>query len=171
MKTLLMASLSILVLLISVLVSMDASAQDSPPLLVKPAVKTSEKLNAAMFDFIAGTLNAGRVIPPLECSVRIREIKQERKFSTGTKLVEMLEITYRSNSFDLGEQKMYFPMGSRVGRQQKVNQFSGVVEEIHLEADDRLNSHFIFQHDGSGHISFMTFENDLMIAPCRLKRH
>lgn len=143
---------------------------DELPLLIKPNAATNEYLNLKLFEFVAATINSGRILAPLDCRVRVREIKQERKFSSGTRLVEMLEITYDSNTFNLGEQKAYFPMGTKVGRQQKVSDIAGVVEEIVLEADDRLNSKFIFQHDGRGHLAYLSFENDLSTAPCHQRR-
>lgn len=119
--------------------------------------------------FIAETLHSGKPLLNLDCQVRINEIKQERKFSDGIRIVEMLEINYRSGLIHMPEQRFFFPLGSNVTRSVKTSQRSGVVEEIQLETDDLVNSRFVFQHSGRGNIASMTYENDLMTNPCLVR--
>ena len=128
-------------------------------------------MDVALLTFIAETLHAGKPALNLDCEVRVREIKQERKFSDGVKIIEMLEIIYRGAVTDSSPQKAYFPIGSNIVKAQKVSAFSGTVEEFQLEAGDLANSRFTFQHNGRGEIISMSFEDDLKTLPCRLKPH
>lgn len=133
------------------------------------ASRKIQPMSVEMMTFVAETLHVGRPALNLSCEVRVREIKQERKFSDGVKIVEMLEIIYRGAVVDPSEQKAYFPVGSIITKTEKVSSFSGTIEEIQLESDDLANSRFIFQHNGRGEIVWMSFENDLTTLPCRLK--
>lgn len=128
-----------------------------------------QPMDVELMTFIAVTLHAGKPALNLDCEVRVREIKQERKFSDGIKIVEMLEIIYRGAVFNPIQQKAYFPLGSIVTKAQKVSAFSGTVEEFQLEAGDLANSRFTFQHNGRGEIVTMIFEDDLKTLPCRLR--
>lgn len=128
-----------------------------------------QPMSTELMTFIAITLHAGKPALNLDCEVRIREIKEERKFSEGTKIVEMLEIVYRGAIFNPTAQKAYFPVGSIVTKSQKVSAFSGTVEEFQIESGDLANSRFTFQHNGRGELVAMSFEDDLKTLPCRLK--
>ncbi len=128
-----------------------------------------QPMNIELMSFIAQTLHAGKPALNLDCEVRVREIKQERKFSDGVKIIEMLEVIYRGAVTNPTPQKAYFPVGSVIVKAQKVSAFSGTVEEIQLEAGDLANSRFTFQHNGRGEIVSMSFEDDLKTLPCRLK--
>lgn len=139
-------------------------------ILVLPNTKRKiQPMNIALMSFIAETLHVAKPALNLSCSVKIREIKQERKFSDGIRIVEMLEIIYKSSFLNTLEIKAYFPTGSSITREVKVSAFSGTVEEIQLESDDLANSRFVFQHNGLGEIVWMSFEDDLKTVPCRLK--
>lgn len=128
-----------------------------------------QPMNVELMTFIAETLHAGKPALNLDCEVRVREIKQERKFSDGVKIIEMLEIIYRGAVTNPSPQKAYFPIGSIIIKAQKVSAFSGTVEEFQLESGDLANSRFTFQHNGRGEIISMNFEDDLKTLPCRLK--
>ena len=128
-----------------------------------------QPMNIELMTFIARTLHAGKPALNLDCEVRVREIKQERKFSDGVKIIEMLEIIYRGAVTNPSPQKAYFPVGSVIVKAQKVSVFSGTVEEFQLEAGDLANSRFTFQHNGRDEIIWMSFEDDLKTLPCRLK--
>ena len=119
--------------------------------------------------FIAEILHANKPALNLDCEVKVKEIKQERKFSDGIRIVEMLEIKYRSSLVDYQEQLIFFPLQSLIKIQNKNSGFSGTVEEFELQSDDLANSRFIFQHDGRGNLIWMSFENDLKTVPCGLK--
>lgn len=138
-------------------------------LVFAKANRRIEPMNIEIMTFISETLHVGKPALNLNCEVIVREIKQERKFSDGIKIVEMLEIIYRSSLFNTPEQKAYFPIGSAITREEKVSNFSGPIEEIQLESDDLANSRFIFQHNGRGEIIWMSFADDLKTLPCRLK--
>ena len=128
-----------------------------------------DKLDVNLMSFISTTLHISKPARNLDCEVQVNEIKQERKFSDGVHIVEMLEVVYRSYLLGRHEQKIYFPVGSKVTRDVKNSKFSGTVEEIQLEADDIVNSRFIFQHNGMKEIIWMTYEDDHKTVPCRLK--
>lgn len=128
-----------------------------------------QPMNIELMTFIAQTLHAGKPALNLDCEVRVREIKQERKFSDGVKIIEMLEIIYRGAVTNPSPQKAYFPVGSVIVKAQKVSAFAGTVEEFQLESGDLANSRFTFQHNGRGEIVSMSFEDDLKMLPCRLK--
>lgn len=139
-------------------------------ILVFPSTKKVEtKLDSEMMRFVAETLHAGKLAVHLACEVRVREFNQERKFSDGVRIVEMLQIRFLSGMMGRPENVIYFPVGSPLTKEVKVSQYSGPVEEIQLEAEDVANSRFIFQHNGRGEIVHMSFENDLMTLPCRLQ--
>ena len=119
--------------------------------------------------FVSDTLYLGKPALNLRCDVKVREITEERRFSDGMKRIQMLEVIYKTNYFNLPEEKMFFPIGSQVTKEMKVSKFAGSVEEIQLLSDDLTNSRFIFQHNGRGEIIWMSFEDDQKIAPCALK--
>ena len=129
----------------------------------------SQPLTTQKMSFIAETLHANKPALNLDCEVKVKEIKQERKFSDGIRIVEMLEIRYRSSLLDYQEQLVFFPLQSLIKIQNKNSGFSGTVEEFELQSDDLANSRFIFQHDGRGNLIWMSFENDLKTIPCGLK--
>ena len=118
--------------------------------------------------FVSDTLHLGKPALNLGCDVKVREMVEERKFSDGVRRVEMLEIIFKTQSFNLPEEKMYFPIGSKLTQSVKVSKFAGTVEEIQLEAEDLVNSRFIFQHNGRGEIVWMSYEDDHKTTPCRL---
>lgn len=116
--------------------------------------------------FISNTLYNGKLASHLDCEFKVREIKKEQKFLSGIKIVEMLQIKYRSSKFNSHEQTLYFPVGGKLVIQNKNSQFAGPVEEIQLHADDMPNNLFIFQHDGQGRITWASFVNDQVTIPC-----
>ena len=139
-------------------------------LIFADANKVVQPMDVKQMLFISETLHSAKTALNLDCDVKVREIKKEQKFSDGIHIVEMLEIIYRSKLWGLPEQKSYFPLNTTTfTKSQKNSKFSGVVEEIQLEADDMENSRFIFKHDGRGEIVWMTYEDDFRTVPCRLK--
>jgi len=119
--------------------------------------------------FISRLLYNGKLANSLDCEIKIQEIKKEQKFLTGTKIVEMLEIKFRSSKFNSRENILYFPVGGKLSTQNKNSQFAGPIEEVQLHAEDLPNNLFIFHHDGQGKIVWMTFVNDLKTIPCGLE--
>lgn len=152
-----------------VLITFGYSYSYSQILVFAKADRRVQPMTTDLMRFVAETLHVGKPAVNLNCGVKVREIKQERKFSDGVRIVEMLEIIFQSSLFHSPEQKAYFPLGSVITRETKVSAFSGTVEEIQVESDDLANSRFIFQHNGLGEIIWMSFENDLTTLPCRLR--
>ncbi len=132
------------------------------------SVKATEKLTPQTFDFIHGILSSGRMHENLRCRVEVRAIKEERKFSTGTQLVEMLEVALFTDQFGPRSLKFTFPMGSRLGRKIVNNQSAGPVEEIKIETPDPYENWFQFQHDGT-RIVWAEIGSMYNFATCLLK--
>ena len=153
----------------AVLITFGCSYSYSQILVFAKADRKVQPMTAGLMSFVAETLHVGKLAINLNCGVKVREIKQERKFSDGVRIVEMLEIVFQSSLFHSPEQKAYFPIGSVITREIKVSAFSGTVEEIQIESDDLANSRFTFQHNGLGELIWMSFENDLTTLPCRMR--
>lgn len=135
-----------------------------------PALALSSTLQARDIEDLARIFHGSKPAPNLLCTLKIREVREERRFSTGTKWVEMIEVTYLNNrDYARRETKAYFPVGSKLVRREVVSEFSGLVEEIVLEAGDRLGHTLTFQHDGRGQIVWMMMHNELMVNPCQLR--
>jgi hypothetical protein len=147
-------------------ISISGYSQDMPFILKEAPY---QKLNLELFNFISETLHSNKPAPNLKCEVKVRTIQELRKFSTGTKWVDLLEVEYRnSRDYDGLPMKAYFPIGTEVSKQIITSEFSGTVEEIKLRVSDRLDHYFIFQHDGKGHIISMNMGNSLIMNPCIL---
>ena len=153
------------------LVSFSSAFLRADILLFADKNKTVEPLDVKGMVFIAETLTTAKPALNLDCDVKVREIKKEQKFSDGVHIVEMLEIIYHNRMFyGLPEQKSFFPLTSTtLSKSQKNTKLFGVIEEIQLEAEDAVNSRFIFQHDGRGEIVWMSYEDDTKTVPCRFK--
>lgn len=135
------------------------------------AQASTTRLRGHEVEDLARVLHGSRPAPHLLCRIKVREIRQERRFSTGTRWVEMLEVEYLNpRAYARAQMKAYFPVGmTKVTRRETVSQFSGPVEEIVLEAEDRLGQTLTFQHDGRGQAVWMMMHDELMINPCQLK--
>lgn len=146
-----------------------SSTAFSQSLIIVDRSVTTQEMNLQKMTFIAEILHAGKPALNIDCEVKVKEIKQERRFSDGIHIVEMLEIRFRGSLLSSPEQRMHFPLRTKMIVQKKNSAFAGIVEEFQLQADDLNNSRFIFQHDGKGNLVWMSFENDLRTLPCRLK--
>jgi len=133
------------------------------------SVRATENLDSATFDFIHGILASGRVSENLKCRVEVRALKEERKFSTGSQLVEALEIELFTDHFGPRSIKFSFPIGSRLGRRIVNNQDAGPVEEIKIESPEPYENWFQFQHDGK-RLVWAEIGSMYQFAPCLLKR-
>ena len=133
------------------------------------SVKANEKLDVGTYEFIHGILASGRRHENLDCRIEVRAIKEERKFSTGTKLIETLEIELFTDHQGPRSLKFNFPLGSRLGRRIVNNQDAGPVEEIRLETPEPYENWFQFQHDGK-RLVWAEIGNMYQFAPCLLKR-
>lgn len=156
-------------LLIAAIVAVFSSATSAQILIFAKEGLKVEKMDRNLMYFISETLHVSKPALNLDCDISVNEIKQERRFSDGVHIVEMLELVYRSRHFNVPAQKIYFPLGSKVTRDVVNSRFAGTVEQIQLEAEDMANTHFTFQHNGMKEIVWMTYEDDLKTVPCQLK--
>jgi hypothetical protein len=132
---------------------------------------SAKKMDVDLMEFLMQTLTASKPEANLLCEVKVRSIRQERKFSNETRWVEMIELQYQTNRDHLGQDmKTYFPLGSLVTRKIVNSEFSGPVEEVSIESADRLSKTFTFQHDGRGQIISMVMADELRLLPCQLRR-
>jgi hypothetical protein len=136
--------------------------------IVNSAIK-SKPMTFNDLKFISDRLYLDKMADNLDCEVKVEEIKQEKRFSTGTKIVEMLKISFRNDRYRPDAHVAFFPVGSSLTIQTKNSPYAGAVEEFKIESDDLYNSQFIFQHDGSGRIIWMNYVSDLLTLPCSFK--
>jgi hypothetical protein len=136
---------------------------------VQTSVRATEKLDAATFDFIHGILASGRMHENLKCRVEVHALREERRFSTGTQLIEALEIELFTDHFGPRSVKFTFPLGSRMGRWIVNNEDAGPVEEIKIETPEPNENWFLFQHDGK-RLVWAEIGNMYQFAPCLLRR-
>lgn len=141
-------------------------AQDVPMINVDP--KVDRPLEPAMFDFITTTLN-GHLASYMECTLKTKFNREVRNFSTGPEWVETLAVDFHSGGVFCPSMSFKFPMTSKYGIQKASNQWSGIGEEIKLEAGDYYGHWLKFTHDGKGRIVELMLGNDLQVCPCHLK--
>ncbi|MGZ3724236.1 MAG: hypothetical protein ACXWQQ_00465 [Pseudobdellovibrio sp.] len=156
--------------LFSLLIKADDFAPRTAILVFQDHEEKQTELDHPLLKFISDTLYLGKPALNLGCDVKVREMNEDRKFSDGVKRIEMLEIIYHTSFNSYPEVKMYFPVGSKVTKRQKVSEFAGTVEEIEMESNDVQNRRFIFQHNGRGEIVWMSFESDTTTEPCLVKK-
>ena len=151
------------------LFTFDSRATDFPLVPNLSDIK-EETLSESNFEDVIGALHNLKAAPHLSCGLKVRHIKELRKFSTGERLVEMIEVSY-SNNQDYGgiEMNTYFPMGSKLKRALANSEFSGTVEEIKIESADRLDHWLTVQHDGRSHLIWAEMGNVYHVNPCQLK--
>ena len=149
---------------------LSTNAQSLEALEIVPRDLKSRPLDIKNFKFISDRLYLDKLADYLDCEVRVTETKKERRFSTGIKSVEMLEIRMTSKRFRSDEHVAYFTLGSSLTTQSKNSNLAGVVEEFKLESDDLYNTQFIFQHDGRGRITWMNYVSDITTLACGIKK-
>lgn len=183
-----LVSQSFLVFFCGFLCSFSAQAQDGFAIAPKPdlgiapggtavrnfpaiqsSIATSEVLDSKMFDFIHGILASGRKGEKLKCRVEVRATKTNRKFSTGTQFVELLQIELFTDHFGPRSIKFAFPVGAKFGRRIINNEDYGPVEEIKIFTDEPNENWFQFQHDGT-RIVWAEIGSMYQFAPCLKKR-
>lgn len=147
-----------------------AFSQDVPFFDEGKIKSNSKKLSSKNIDQIASIIHSAVPAANLKCQIKMRQLQQIRKFTTGEQYIESLEIEYTNNASYGGiEMKTYFPVGSALELKKVNSEFSGVVEEITLHANDRLEHFITIQHDGMGHLIWATMGNIFMVNPCQLK--
>ncbi|MBX3041071.1 MAG: hypothetical protein KF789_10235 [Bdellovibrionaceae bacterium] len=129
----------------------------------------ARKMDWDLKEFIAKILHSSVMAPHLNCSVKVKDLRQERRFSSGSRWVEMIEVSFRNSGEFAAPMKTFFAVGSNVTLKTVNSEFGGVVEEISLESGDRLNKTLTFQHDGKGQIVWMEMHDDLRVSACRLR--
>ena len=118
--------------------------------------------------FIDETLHKSKLAVNLDCQITSKVNSDVRKFSDGFKRIETLEISFLSRYFNAPEEKIFFPVGSKLTREVKNSKLAGVIEELQLEASDNPNSRLVIQHDGKGKITWLSYEDDMKTTPCHL---
>lgn len=141
-------------------------AQEVPFISQDPVVDRT--LEPAMFDFIRTTLS-GKLASSMECSLKTKFSREVRNFSTGPEWVETLALDFSSESNACAGMAFKLPMTSKYGIQKSSNHWSGLGEEIKIEAGDAYGHWLKFTHDGKGHVIQLILGNDLILCPCHLK--
>ncbi len=133
--------------------------------------QATKRLTMDEFDGITKMLYAGKLAPHLKCDLKVRTIKEERTFTTGKKLVELIEVVYYPRGiYSDTKVKVLIPAeiatyGTRYGS----NHWSGTGEEVKIEAHDGYDHWLRFIHDGKGNIVFFSLGNRLATFPCMTK--
>jgi len=130
-----------------------------------------KRLGLTEFDSITKLLHAGKLSPHMKCDLKVRTYKEERRFSNGKKLLELLEIDYYPRGFFWEKHfKILIPAEvATYGTKQVSNQWSGVGEDIKIEAHDRYDHWIRFMHDGKGHLVQFELGNVMGNFPCLVK--
>ena len=127
-------------------------------------------MTTADLDFVAGLLHGGHLDKDMLCTIKVRTVRETRRFSTGEKWVEMLEVEYSNKrDYDGIPSKAFFAVGADLKKRMTESNIAGTVEEITLEAKDELNHILTFQHDGKNHIVHLEMLDMLGQYPCLLK--
>lgn len=128
-------------------------------------------LSSDEFDNITKLLHAGKLASHMKCDLKIRTIKEERTFSTGKKLVEIIEVTYYPRGIYADtKKKVLIPSEvATYGAKYVSNHWSGAGEEIKIEAHDSYDHWLRVIHDGKGNIVFFSLGNRLATYPCMVK--
>lgn len=151
------------------LAAMMTEAQEIPVLNDEPIAKTP--LSFDQFEKITQVLHAGKMAPHMKCDLKVRTIREERKFTEGPKLVEVLEIIYypRGLFADLKVKVLIPAELSTFGVKFVSNQWSGAGEDIKIEAQDSYDHWLRFVHDGKGRLVHFSLGNRLATYPCLIK--
>lgn len=148
--------------------SAHANLQDIP--FVHNFPKATEPLTVETFDFFGKLLGSARLAPHLDCELRADIRREVRKFSDRSEWVEFIDITYGTTAGYGGDMKVKFPMSSKLGRKRSSNKWSGVSEDVLIEAGDYYDHWIYFSHDGKGHIVGLQLGNNLSVLPCMVSR-
>jgi|GEM_PF-5141590 hypothetical protein len=134
---------------------------DSPP-------KATKRLGQEMFDNISKLLYAGKLAPHMKCEIKARAVREERKFTDGKRIVEVLQIEYYPKGI-YSDTKVSLQLPeyiSTYGTKQISNQWSGVGEDILIQAHDYYEHWVRFTHDGKGNLVDLQLGNYLTTYPC-----
>lgn len=156
-------------LIFSTLFSTVIFAQEIPLSNDEPAA--TKKLDFAAFENITQLLHAGHLAPHMKCDLKVHTRKEDRKFSSGTRLVEILEVEYFPRGFFV-EKKLKVVFAAELatyGTKVASNHWSGAGEDIKIEAHDPMDHWLRFVHDGKGNIVYLGLGNNLATYPCMVK--
>jgi hypothetical protein len=120
------------------------------------------------FDFISGLLHAGRMDSKMDCTLKVREIKEERKFIDGTKLVDYLKIDFTTAHLGPRSTNITIPKDADIQTRSVVSREWGEVEEIKIPIEDSLSSYVLFQHTGD-RIVYFEIIDERSIFVCGVK--
>jgi hypothetical protein len=141
-------------------------ADEVPPLLDEPIA--NRKLDFDAFENITQLLHAGRLAPHLKCELKVRSVKEDRHFTTGTRTVEVLEVAYYPRGL-FSDKKVKLSIAAELatyGSRVTANAYSGAGEDIKIEAHDAGDHWLRFVHDGKGHLVYFVLGNNLTTYPC-----
>jgi hypothetical protein len=139
--------------------------------LIDDSPETDKKLDINSFEKISQVLHASRMAPHLDCAIKTKNSKQERKFISETKYVEVLEVEYMPRNL-FSPKKINFKIPADLanfGSKISPNQWSGSGEDIKIEMNDYYNHWLRFTHDGRGQIIQFNVGNSSGTYPCSLK--
>ncbi|HEY8271056.1 MAG TPA: hypothetical protein VIG33_09215 [Pseudobdellovibrionaceae bacterium] len=133
--------------------------------------QAQQRLDFDEFENVTKLLYAGKLAPHMKCDLKVRTIKEERKFSDGKKLVEVMEVIYypRGLFADLKVKVLIPAQLATFGLKYVSNQWSGAGEDIKIEAHDSYDHWLRFMHDGKGNIVQFSLGNSLATYPCLIK--
>jgi len=157
----------LMVTILASLLSLSATAQ----MYVSEEATASKPLTMDEFDNITKLLYAGKLAPHMKCDLKVRTIKEERTFTTGKKMVEIIEVVYYPRGI-FSDMKVKVAIPAEVatyGTRYGANQWSGAGEEVKIELHDSYDHWLRFVHDGKGGIIFFSLGNNLATYPCMIK--
>lgn len=133
--------------------------------------QAKQPLDFEEFENITKLLYAGKLAPHMKCELKVRTFKEERRFSDGKKLIEVLEVVYypRGLFADLKVKVLIPAQLASFGTKYVSNQWSGAGEDIKIEAHDSYDHWLRFMHDGKGHLVQFSLGNRLATYPCLMK--
>lgn len=147
------------------------SIQGNAQEFVSEEPQARRSLDFDRFENVTKLLYAGKLAPHMKCELKVRTIKEERKFSDGKKLVEVLEVIYypRGLFADLKVKVLIPAQLATYGTKYVSNQWSGSGEDIKIEAHDGYDHWLRFMHDGKGNLVQFSLGNRLATYPCLMK--
>lgn len=119
------------------------------------------------FEFISGLLHSGKMDRKMDCSMKVRQIKEERSFSSGKKLVEYLQIHFTTGQLGPRSRDASIPIGAIMKKSIQTNKEWGTVEQIKIEIGDARSTWVEFQHTGDRLVQF-EIGDEWGHAPCGL---
>lgn len=133
--------------------------------------QAKQPLDFDEFENVTKLLYAGKLAPHMKCELKVRTLKEERVFSDGKKLVEIIEVVYypRGLFADLKIKVLIPAQLATFGTKYVSNQWSGAGEDIKIEAHDGYDHWLRFMHDGKGHLVQFSLGNRLATYPCLTK--